>query len=78
MEISIFCVVIALTTAIIGASPRKAFLMGGLVAFVAGFVAFAVENGPPDLYGIYRVSIFAVLFALPAALMSFIVAKLKR
>lgn len=52
--------------------------MGAVVAFVSGFTAFSVENGFPDWFGLYRVSVFALLFALPAAIMSFTVAKLKR
>lgn len=78
MELSIFCTLIAFSAGIIAATPRKAFALGGIVAFLAGFIAFSVENGFPDWFGLYRVSIFALLFALPAAIMSFTVAKLKR
>ncbi|MFV7423655.1 hypothetical protein ACNPNN_11330 [Stenotrophomonas geniculata] len=78
MNIAIFCTVIALIAGVVGATPRKASFMGAVVAFVSGFTAFSVENGFPDWFGLYRVSVFALLFALPAAIMSFTVAKLKR
>ncbi|GEM_PF-5925168 len=52
--------------------------MGAIMAFASGFIAFSVENGFTDWFGLYRVSVFALLFALPAAIMSFTVAKLKR
>ncbi|MHC1678287.1 hypothetical protein [Stenotrophomonas maltophilia] len=78
MEIAIFCTVIALTAGLLGATPRKASLMGAIMAFASGFIAFSVENGFTDWFGLYRVSVFALLFALPAAIMSFTVAKLKR
>lgn len=78
MNLAIFCTTIALIAGFMGATPWKASSMGAVVAFVSGFVAFIVENGFPDWFGLYRVSVFALLFALPAAIISFTVAKLKR
>ena len=78
MTIAIFCTVIALVAGFIGASPRKASLMAGIVGFVAEFTALAVGRGLDHWIDLYSNVVLSLLIAAAAALMAFAVAKLKR
>lgn len=78
MNIALFCLAISLMAGITGATPRNSALMAGIIAFVAGAVAFSVDDPPLYWTHSYRTLILAFLFALPAAVMSFTIAKLKR
>ncbi|MGE8451875.1 MAG: hypothetical protein ACN6OP_14870 [Pseudomonadales bacterium] len=78
MTISIYCAAIAVAAGILGASPRKALLMGGGIGFVSGVIALAVERRINDWWDLYPVATLALMFAASAAIMAFTVAKTKR
>lgn len=78
MTIAIYCAAIALIAGFFGASPGRAFLMGGAVAMVSGLIAIAVERRFNEWSDIYLASPMALIFAAATAVMAFTVAKTKR
>jgi hypothetical protein len=78
VAISIYCAAIALIAGLFGASPWRASLMGGGVAFVSGFIAITIERRFNEWTDIYLSTPLALMFAAAAAVMAFTVAKTKR
>ncbi|HHA2946406.1 TPA: hypothetical protein ACOFEK_001341 [Stenotrophomonas maltophilia] len=80
MTLALLCVAIAFAAGIIGATPKRAAIMAGVVGILAGAVMFLVQEefhygGSLDLEYLPAV---ALPPSIAAALMAFAVAKLKR